>query len=339
MYAPASKPTFAVRTILIYPSLELEVATAENFDAAGYLLANPDVAAWSRSKDDARLHLDRHGLTEGRQQVPPTFLKAAQERRLDKYRRFESVLDAEAGDAGVFNFLEKENAFPVGYGGCPLTLADYETESAHGGLGQFEDEVARNPEKLYLEIGCGLRQTLHQNCLYLEVYPSRSADIIVKPACHYPIASASIDGIGCFAVLEHVTEPWVVADEFRRILKPGGLAFIDWPFLQPVHGYPSHYYNATRAGLARMFESGFEVLETSTRGNQTPDRALSWILRGWLEGLNDEQVRREMMGKTVEELLAEPPRSAFWKRVLAATSDDARMTYACGNTLVAKRQG
>ena len=318
--------------------MELEVATVENFDAAGYLLANPDVAAWSRAPGDARLHLERHGLGEGRRQVAPRFLAEALERRAAKYARFERVLDAKAGEGGAFRFLDRQAAFPIGYGGSPHALADYATESAHGGLGQFEEEVARNPDKLYLEIGCGLRKTLQQNCLYVEVYPSRSADIVMEAACRYPIASATIDGIGCFAVLEHVTEPWLAADEFRRILKPGGLAFIDWPFLQPVHGYPSHYYNATRAGLGRMFENGFDVLDLRTRDNQTPDRALTWMLRGWLEGVSDEQVRRELMGKTVAELLNEPRRSPFWKRVLAATSDEARMTFACGNTLVCRRQ-
>jgi ubiquinone/menaquinone biosynthesis C-methylase UbiE len=74
-------------------------------------------------------------------------------------------------------------------------------------------------------------------------------------------------------VLEHVTEPWTAAAEFRRMLKPGGLVFIDYPFLVPVHGYPSHYYNATRAGLGRLFDEGFEQLRLDTLDNQSPDHA------------------------------------------------------------------
>ena len=29
--------------------------------------------------------------------------------------------------------------------------------------------------------------------------------------------------------------------------------------LQPLHGYPSHYFNATEFGLARLFEDDFEI--------------------------------------------------------------------------------
>jgi hypothetical protein len=60
-------------------------------------------------------------------------------------------------------------------------------------------------------------------------------------------------------------------------------------------------------------------------------------LLGWANGLTDDALRAEMLGKTVAELIAEEPRSPFWKRILAATPDDIRMTYAAGNTLVASR--
>ena len=159
----------------------------------------------------------------------------------------------------------------------------------------------------------------------------------MEPACRYPIASGSLDGISCLAVLEHVEKPWVVAQEMRRMLKPGGLVFIDWPFLQPVHGYPSHFYNATRTGLGNLFKDGFEPIVLDTFPNQTPDHTLSWILREWSASLTSERVRAELRRMTVGQLLDAPAGGPFWKRMLAATPDEARMTFACGNTLIARK--
>lgn len=320
------------------PACELEIATAADFDADRYLLANPDVAAWARQGGDPRFHLEAHGLAEGRRQLTAAFHDALRARRRDKYARFAAVLDPTRGAGGAFAFVEQEGAFPVAYGGAAHSLADYDGESAHGGLGDYDAEIAAHPDRLYLDIGCGLRPDMFDNCLYVEVYPSRSADLVMAPACTYPFADASVDGIGCFAVLEHMTEPWVAAAEFRRILKPGGLLFVDWPFLQPVHGYPSHYYNATRQGVRRMFEEGFEIVELDTRANQTPERTLRWLLRGWVDGLTDDAVRDELRGMTVDDLLAAEPRSPLWKRVNAATPAAVRETYAAGNTLVARRR-
>nr|WP_301183114.1 methyltransferase domain-containing protein [Sphingomonas quercus] len=219
----------------------------------------------------------------------------------------------------------------------PHDLHAYDAESANPGLGAFVDTVIAHPDRLYLDVGCGRRSRHLANCLYLEVYPSLSADVVMAPACRYPIADASLDGIGCFAVMEHMEEPWAAAAEFRRMLKPGGMVFIDYPFLVPVHGYPSHYYNATREGLARLFADGFETLSLTTEPNQTPDQAIGWQLRGIAEAIADPAIRAEMEAMTVAELIAAPPGGPFWSRALAAMPDAARATYAAGNTLVARR--
>ena len=315
----------------------LEPATDANFDEQLYLAANADVARHPVYGGDPWHHFERYGRDEGRKQLTRAAAGWPATRRSAKYARFADILDPARGAGGEFRFLDGPGSFPIAYGKQAHDLRDYDGESANPGLGDFVEAVRQYPERLYLDVGCGRRTRHFDNCLYLEVYPSVSADIVIEPACLYPIADASLDGIGCFAVLEHVTEPWVVAEEFRRMLKPGGMVFIDWPFLQPVHGYPSHHYNATREGLRRMFDAGFDLLALDTRDNQTPDHALSWLLRGWIEALTNEAARAEFRAKTIDEILAEPPHSPFWKRILAATPPDARETYACGNTLVARK--
>ena len=80
--------------------------------------------------------------------------------------------------------------------------------------------------------------------------------------------------------------PFFVAHEIKRIVKPGGHIFIDWPFLQPVHGYPAHYYNATLEGLRRMFSDAFEIETAEAYASQGADWTLSWILKWFVEVLS-----------------------------------------------------
>ena len=258
-------------------------------------------------------------------------------RRAAKYARFAPLLDASRGAGGDFAFLDAADSFPVSYGGVAHHIGDYDAESANPGLSDFVETVRAHPDRLYLDVGCGRRSRTFDNCLYLEVYPSVSADLVIEPACRYPIADASLDGIGCFAVMEHMTEPWIAAEEFARMLKPGGMVFIDYPFLVPIHGYPSHYYNATREGLARLFDRGFERIRLATEGNQTPDHAIHWQLSGLAEALTDDAVREELKAMSVAQLIAETPGGAFWQRVLAATPEKARSMFAAGNTLIARK--
>jgi len=315
-----------------------ELATDANFDELPYLLANPDVArAVQASGGDAWDHFDRHGRREGRLQLTPAAAGMAGSRAARKYARFSHALDATAGEGAGFRFVGEPETFPVLYGSTSLALCDYDAESANPGLGDFIEAVRSEPDSLYLDVGCGKRGRRYDNVLYLDVYPSESADIIMEPACRFPFASGSLDGIGCFAVLEHVTEPWVAAAEFYRMLKPGGRVFIDYPFLVPVHGYPSHFFNATRAGLARLFAEGFETISLDTRGNQTPDHAIVWQLAGLAGSITDEGLRAELLATPVGELIAGGAGSPLWRRMIATLPDAAKSTYAAGNTLIARK--
>ena len=317
-----------------------ELATEANFDAARYASANPDIARYVAAGGDALAHFREFGRAEQRHQailLPP---RQFQPIDADRYRRFLPALDAAAGGDGAFRFADRDGAFPILYGNSTYDLAAYDAESANAGFGPFVEEVRRNPDNLYADIGCGRRPSKADNCLYVEVYPSESADLIVEPGSRYPIASASLDGIGCFAVLEHVEEPWKVAEEFRRMLKPGGKVFIDWPFLQPVHGYPSHYYNATRAGLRRMFDDGYDIEVIDTFANQTPAHSITWFLSAMLADLarRDPAAHDRLAGMTVTDMVAASPTGDLWTGLIARLSPDTIMTLACGNSLIARKR-
>src|SRR4029077_1561389 len=77
-----------------------------------------------------------------------------------------------------------------------------------------------------------------------ELYAERGVDLIAfdvyaSPVTQFvgdghaiPLADGSLDGVVVQAVLEHVLEPTVVANEIHRVLRTGGIVYADTPFLQ-----------------------------------------------------------------------------------------------------------
>jgi len=86
----------------------------------------------------------------------------------------------------------------------------------------------------------------------------------------------TIDTIINIAVLEHTKYPWMVVEEFYRVLKPGAHAVVAVPFLQPEHNMPYDYYRFTYNGIIELFKlNGFEIVETNKLINNM--RIISWI--------------------------------------------------------------
>lgn len=301
-----------------------EPATASSFFPKGYLSANRDLQrAFGDDEAAAERHFYAYGSNEERLQVSRAFF-AGRAEKLAKFRATLPEFDADT--------------FPVHFGRTLHQLSDYKSESSNP-VGKFWiDELETNPDKLYADIGAGLRPVVWPNCLCVEVYPALTADILIDADCKLPFRDASLDGIGCFTVLEHVNQPWRMAEEFARVLKRGAKIFIDWPFLQPVHGYPSHYYNATREGLRSLFAGNFEVMELYTGKWQGPDYTVNWILNALVNSVKDEAIRTQLAGLRVADLCKQPPQGEFWKQILAALDDEAISTLSCGNQLIARRR-
>jgi SAM-dependent methyltransferase len=311
----------------------LEKATPENFYGPGYVLANKDLALRkSRGDFDEGDHFRRYGLDEGRLQVLRAFLEDPVQflasYRATKFERFRSALSARAVNAspGLVSL-------PMTVGPVQYSRDDYVRESANRTPVDFEEELRKHPDRLFLDVGCGFRTRLFPNCLYLEVYPSLTADVIYEAGAPLPFESGSLDGVGCFAVLEHVPRPWELVDEIWRVLRLGGRVFIAYPFLQPYHGYPHHYFNATRRGLRSLFEQRFSIDELNSRPSETPDHTLNWIVRGIVTSIEDRTLRRRVMKMSIGDLLQHRPGDAFYKDLVASMGESSQEQFACGNML------
>ncbi|MER9534383.1 class I SAM-dependent methyltransferase [Mesorhizobium sp. M0586] len=79
----------------------------------------------------------------------------------------------------------------------------------------------------------------------------------------------SIDGIFSYAVMEHLSCPWLLAAQINRVLKVGGLTLHSVPQAFPVHEMPNDFWRISSEGLKVLFapEMGFEILEV---GMTTP---------------------------------------------------------------------
>jgi SAM-dependent methyltransferase len=309
-----------------------ETPSLDTLFPRGYVLANADLeSAFGFSEVAAREHFEHYGRRERRRQLTEEFVRWRDDpdQKAARFQRFKDCFVALSPDVAHF---------PVWFGDRFEKVSKYQSESAHGTFPPFAKELADHPEGLYADIGAGLRDVIYANCIYVEVYPSLTADVVIEPSSVLPFKAASLDGIGCFAVLEHVRDPWKMADEFARVVKPGGKIFIDWPFLQPTHGYPSHYYNATREGLRALFERDFSVETLETGSHQGPDYTIQWILSCFVESIKDPEARANFASKTIGEIAAETPQTESWRRILRFLDDTAIERLSCGNHLLGIRR-
>lgn len=106
-------------------------------------------------------------------------------------------------------------------------------------------------DALVVELGSGSRR-LSPTILNIDLFPLPNVDIVAD-VHDLPLASNSVDHVILDSVLEHVADPTRLIREIMRVLKPGGSVLCIAPFLFPYHGYPAHYCNFSRDGLAQLF--------------------------------------------------------------------------------------
>jgi len=156
-----------------------------------------------------------------------------------------------------------------------------------------------------------------------------SAIDIVSDIKSIPEPDSSFDAILCTEVIEHIPDPIEALDEFRRLLKPGGVLILTAPFASLVHFAPYYFSN----GFSRYWyqhhltQRGFEVVKLEANGD-------------WYEFLSQEIARLPSMLARRSKLIAAAflPASALMLAVArvagllggsARTTDVAVLGYHC----------
>ena len=95
---------------------------------------------------------------------------------------------------------------------------------------------------------------------------------LVADVQRLPLRDESVDIVFATGLLEHVEDDRAVISEMARVLRKGGLAHVELPFLQQYHDDPIDCRRFTVSGLAREMEraglqtvkSGFHIGPTVT---------------------------------------------------------------------------
>lgn len=301
-------------------------ASLDALDEVRYFQANPDVA---RSGLSAAAHFTRYGREEGRVQYANADEVAAMREEKLARLHFRRVPSRPRATGQPIDFL---TAGLVAEFGIP----DAPPVSANQYGGPFIQEIADNPGCLCLDVGAGLRHSYTENIVNTEIYSTISTDVLCVGE-DLPFADAQFDYVICAAVLEHTRRPWDVAREICRVLKPGGRVLIDWPFLQGVHGFPHHYYNAMPQGLVSLFSDQCDIVSSTIEQNNHPMHAIWWTLRIWQHGLAEPE-RQEFDRLTIGELLGTPISRHLVAPYCTTLSEEAARTIPAGSTLIAQRR-
>ncbi|TML14320.1 MAG: class I SAM-dependent methyltransferase [Actinobacteria bacterium] len=165
---------------------------------------------------------------------------------------------------------------------------------------------------MILDCGSGLKTVSYPHVIQMEIVEYPLVDVLAVNQ-RLPFVDNSFDAIFSLDVLEHVDQPFVSAAEIARVLKSGGVLYIDLPFLQHEHGYPHHYFNATRRGLEQLFRDRLEVVAHLVPRSGQPIEVAHSVLSAYMNGLPPGQRERlaamtvaELIGRTVPDWLDDP---------------------------------
>ena len=71
------------------------------------------------------------------------------------------------------------------------------------------------------------------------------------------------DGIFCPSVLEHIERPWVAMHSMGKLLKPGGVLFVQTHQTFPLHNYPNDYFRFSIDAMKTLcFDTGLIHIAT-----------------------------------------------------------------------------
>lgn len=238
-------------------------------------------------------------------------------------------------------------AYPL-RNGVPVLLPET-IEEAGTGEASVDDPVSRHPysqESLkiiedhkdgwVLDLGAGGKLQRWDNVVQIDIFRYPMTDV-VGSADRLPFRDNSFSAVISQAVFEHLQYPQAAVEEIRRVLKPGGVVKIDTAFLQPEHGYPHHFYNATETGLREWFRE-FDLRWSGVEPHQHPQWSLSWFMGVYLDRLPAEAaalLRAVPLGDVVDALQragtgAAQPQDAAIMDALGALPEHHLRTLAAG---------
>ncbi len=312
-----------------------EVATKINFDEKRYLQANKDV----KSAVDAGAiksgwhHFKRHGGKEGRKQLRDDYQIPIQTMRIDKAKSIRSILkpdiEIQQRKDGIFDYLGDDRKDSFGFSETANISSNAYDKTPLEIIDQYSDG-------LILDCGAGFRTEYYKNIVNYEIVPYPTTDVLGF-AEDLPFQDNSFDAVFSFAVLEHVKYPFQAASEICRVLKPGGTLAVGTAFLQPMHGYPHHYFNMTHLGLQALFQDEIEIDQQFVNQGTSPIASLCWFLQEWMKDL-PQDARKEFAKMRIGDIAAKTPDHFFHKKFVQSLTEESNFKLACATKMIGKKK-
>ncbi|HXK18689.1 MAG TPA: methyltransferase domain-containing protein [Polyangiaceae bacterium] len=135
-----------------------------------------------------------------------------------------------------------------------------------------EKRLAANPDLRILEAGTlrwrESRSTHHKDWFprvktyeMTDIAPGLDVDFTADLHDISKVTGENVyDAFLACSVWEHLERPWVAAREVSRILKPGGLFFIQTHSTFPLHGFPNDYFRFSTEALRSLFSETCDVV-------------------------------------------------------------------------------
>jgi SAM-dependent methyltransferase len=189
-------------------------------------------------------------------------------------------------------------------------------------------DAARGNGGMALDCGSGSRTTVFPHLVQLEIGAFPNVDVIGANQA-LPFLDESFEAVISLNVLEHVDDPFLAAAEIRRVLRPGGMLYVDVPFMQTEHGYPEHYFNVTRMGLRKLFARGMTFERHWVPNSGHPLYTLYFVLHSDYAGLPQYR-RASFEGLTMREILEQHPKT--WYKHWLFTEFSEAQKWKCAST-------
>lgn len=125
-----------------------------------------------------------------------------------------------------------------------------------------------NPKGKTLEVGSfdvnGNVRGLFSDYTGVDIMAGKNVDIVAS-GHDLPFEDASFDLVLCLNTLEHDDCFWLTLAEMKRVLKTGGILFIEVPNYEyrTIHNFPADYYRFSEEALRKMLD-GFSEIKAGT---------------------------------------------------------------------------
>ena len=163
---------------------------------------------------------------------------------------------------------------------------------AHAMLNEFGAMIADNPGSSMIEIGSRARSGTVYKTRFpslgryagVDIMEGPNVDIVADAHTLSRSVTEQFDYGFSISVFEHLIMPWVAAFELNKVMKPGGVIYIQSHPTYPLHEEPWDFFRFSANAWKGLFNAftGFEIIKTgySLEASIVPMNAANGAMQG-----------------------------------------------------------